>query len=44
VSLADRILVLDKGIIAEEGSHDELMKAGGIYSKMYKMQSSGYKS
>ena len=44
VSLADRILVLDRGMIAEEGSHDELMKAGGIYSRMYKMQSSGYKS
>ncbi len=43
VSLADRILVLDKGMITEEGTHDELMKTGGIYSEMYTMQSSGYK-
>lgn len=43
VSLADRILVLDKGMIAEEGTHDELMKTGGIYSEMYTKQISGYK-
>jgi ATP-binding cassette subfamily B protein len=43
VSLADRILVLDKGTIAEEGTHEKLMKAGGIYSEMYTKQSSGYK-
>ena len=43
VSLADRILVLDKGKIAEEGTHQELMKAGGLYSEMFTKQSSGYK-
>ena len=35
VTGADRIFVLDGGNIAECGSHDELMKTGGIYSKMY---------
>jgi len=43
VSLADRILVLDNGTIAEEGTHEKLMKTGGIYSEMYTKQSSGYK-
>ena len=43
VSLADRILVLDNGTIAEEGTHEKLMKAGGIYNEMYTKQSSGYK-
>jgi ATP-binding cassette subfamily B protein len=44
VSLADRILVLNNGMIAEEGTHQELMKTGGLYSEMFTKQSSGYKS
>ncbi len=36
----DRIYVLDKGRIVEEGSHDQLISAGGIYMEMYKAQSS----
>jgi ATP-binding cassette subfamily B protein len=40
VSLADRIIVLDKGKIAETGTHDELMKKGGRYFKMYTKQTS----
>lgn len=35
---ADRILVLDRGIIQEQGAHDELLKLNGIYAKMYQMQ------
>ncbi|WP_025117346.1 ABC transporter ATP-binding protein [Lysinibacillus fusiformis] len=35
---ADRILVLDRGEIVENGSHDELLELGGIYEKMYQMQ------
>jgi ATP-binding cassette subfamily B protein len=38
VSLADRIIVLDKGKIAETGSHEELMKKKGIYFTMYTKQ------
>jgi ATP-binding cassette subfamily B protein len=32
---ANRIVVLEKGMIAEQGSHDELMAAGGRYWKLY---------
>jgi len=39
VSLADRIIVLDKGVICETGTHDELMKKEGIYYSMYLKQS-----
>jgi ATP-binding cassette subfamily B protein len=43
VSLADRIIVLDKGEVAESGTHDELMKKGGMYFTMYTKQSSRFK-
>ncbi len=42
VSLADRIIVLDKGAIAETGTHEELIKRGGIYFTMYTKQSSRF--
>jgi ATP-binding cassette subfamily B protein len=35
---ADRILVLNDGRVAEIGSHDELLAAGGIYRKLYSLQ------
>lgn len=34
----DRILVLDEGKIAEEGTHEGLLKANGIYAAMYRRQ------
>ena len=36
---ADQILVLDHGRIAEQGTHEELKKSGGIYQKIYEIQS-----
>jgi len=38
VKLADKIVVLDDGSIVEEGTHEELVRAEGIYSSMYYMQ------
>ncbi len=35
---ADQILVLDKGVIAERGSHAELVRTGGIYQSIYELQ------
>ena len=37
VKNADRIVVLTEDGIAEEGSHDELLKKGGIYADMYRL-------
>ncbi|PWW44316.1 MULTISPECIES: ABC transporter ATP-binding protein [Paenibacillus] len=41
--LADRIIVLQDGKIAEEGDHDELLKKGNVYSSMWEEQSQWYK-
>lgn len=39
----DRILLLSGGEIAEEGTHEELLKKGGLYAEMFELQSHYYK-
>jgi ATP-binding cassette subfamily B protein len=39
----DRIYVLESGIIAEEGNHEQLIANNGLYSDMFNLQSSWYK-
>lgn len=39
---ADRIIVLDKGKIVEQGSHEELLKNDGKYAHAFKLQAKGY--
>ena len=41
IQKADTILVMNEGIISEQGNHKELIKANGIYSKLIKLQSFG---
>ena len=36
---ADHIIVLDKGKVVEEGTHEELLEKQGIYRRIYDMQS-----
>jgi ABC-type multidrug transport system fused ATPase/permease subunit len=43
VKVADRILVMDSSRILEEGTHEQLLKMNGVYSKMYKEQAALYK-
>lgn len=38
ISMADRIIVLDKGQIREEGNHDELLAQGGLYTQFWQAQ------
>ena len=42
IAKMDRILVLDDGQIVEEGSHDDLLKKGGLYASFWERQSGGF--
>jgi ATP-binding cassette, subfamily B, bacterial len=43
VRMADRIVVLQNGTIAEQGTHEELVRGGGLYAELFDMQASGYR-
>jgi len=43
VRMADRIVVLENGKIAEEGSHEQLASLGGRYAEMFEMQAASYR-
>ncbi len=43
VRMADRILVLENGKIAEDGCHDDLINRGQGYSKMFELQAANYR-
>jgi ABC-type multidrug transport system fused ATPase/permease subunit len=38
IRLCDEIIVLNNGIIVEKGTHEELMRRGGLYSAFYRLQ------
>lgn len=43
VRMADRIVVLENGKIAEEGSHDQLASQDGRYAEMFELQAASYR-
>jgi ATP-binding cassette subfamily B protein len=43
VRMADRIMVLENGRIAEQGSHQQLVALGGRYAAMFEMQAASYR-
>jgi len=43
VKMADRILVLDNGRIAEQGPHEQLLLNGGRYAEMFELQAASYR-
>jgi len=42
IAVLDRLVVLDAGGIAETGSHDELLRRGGLYASLWHRQSGGF--
>ena len=42
ISAMDRLVVMDRGVIIETGSHAELVKQGGLYSELWARQSGGF--
>ncbi|HEY2362559.1 MAG TPA: ABC transporter ATP-binding protein [Candidatus Angelobacter sp.] len=43
VRMVDRILVLENGTIAEQGSHDQLVALGGRYAELFDLQAAWYR-
>jgi ATP-binding cassette, subfamily B, multidrug efflux pump len=42
IAAMDRLIVMDHGRIVEQGSHRELLEAGGIYARLWEHQSGGF--
>jgi len=42
IAAMDRLVVMDKGLIVEEGSHDTLIAQGGLYAQLWQRQSGGF--
>mgnify|MGYP003947561349 CR=1 FL=1 len=41
VRRADRVVVLDRGRIVEQGTHDQLLELGGLYARLYRLGTTG---
>jgi ATP-binding cassette, subfamily B, multidrug efflux pump len=42
IAAMDRLIIMDKGQVVETGSHDELLRRGGLYADLWARQSGGF--
>ena len=42
IAAMDRLIVLDRGVIAEEGTHEERLDRNGIYATLWRKQTGGF--
>ena len=42
IAAMDRLVIMDKGVIVEDGSHRELLDRGGLYASLWQRQSGGF--
>jgi ATP-binding cassette subfamily B multidrug efflux pump len=42
IAAMDRLIIMDRGRIVEEGTHDSLLKRGGISAQLWSRQSGGF--
>ena len=42
IARMNRLIVMDQGRIVEEGSHADLLAAGGVYARLWRRQSGGF--
>ena len=42
IAAMDRLIIMDQGRIVEEGSHEELLRQGGLYASLWERQSGGF--
>ncbi|WP_088345209.1 MULTISPECIES: ABC transporter ATP-binding protein [Rhodomicrobium] len=42
IAAMDRLIIMDQGRIVEEGTHEQLLKRGGIYAQLWSRQSGGF--
>jgi ATP-binding cassette subfamily B protein len=43
VRIADHIIVMENGRLIEEGNHENLMRSGGTYARLFTLQADGYR-
>jgi len=43
VRIADHLIVLENGTVAEDGTHDELVARSGLYAELFRLQAEGYR-
>jgi len=42
IAAMDRLIVMDKGLVIEQGTHQQLLEKKGVYAQLWKLQTGGF--